>query len=169
LRWFNKYVESPQNTISNIRGHEPDVRFYFGLGMNLKPKTILELARDAGRISLSLAEQRARSGFSVVGLDNEVSMLKEARCKARRFPKDTRRSIRLVRGDMRKWRWPEHLHLVLVRCASITHLLELSDQLRVWRHAFENLRPSGSFAVDTTMPNFLAYADSFANKPRSDC
>ncbi len=53
------------------------------------------------------------------------------------------------------------------RDGSITYLLDLREQLSVWRHSFENLAPGGRFVVDTTMPNFAAYADSFANPPRT--
>jgi hypothetical protein len=37
----------------------------------------------------------------------------------------------------------------------------------VWRRAFNNLAPGGRFVVEAVMPNFSAYADSFANPPRS--
>jgi SAM-dependent methyltransferase len=149
------------------QGDQADVGFYVGLVRSLKPKAILELACGTGRISLPLARQAVRFGFSVVGLDSEATMLKEARGKARHLSIDERRHIEFVRGDMRKWLRREHFDLVIVPCASITHLLALRDQLRVWQRAFENLRPGGRFVVDTTMPNFSAYADSFANPPRA--
>src|SRR4029077_15876467 len=105
----------------------------------------------------------ARSGFSVVGLDAEANMLKQARDKARKMPADARKRLQLVRGDMRKWQGRKPFDLIVVPCASITHLLALQDQLDVWRRAFQNLTPGGRFVVEATMPNFSAYADSFAN------
>lgn len=148
-------------------GDEEDVRFYVELAKSLRPKSVLELACGTGRITLPLAEQGVRSGFSIVGLDSETTMLKQARDKARQISAAARKRIELVQGDMRKWRRREPFQLIIVPCASITHLLELEDQLAVWRRAFENLRPGGRFVVETTMPNFSAYADSFANPPRT--
>ncbi|MGA6973211.1 MAG: methyltransferase domain-containing protein [Candidatus Binatus sp.] len=102
-----------------------------------------------------------------VGLDSETTMLKQARDKLRQISAAARKRIELVRGDMRKWRRREPFDLIIVPCSSITHVLELSDQLDVWRRAFQNLRPGGRFVVEATMPNFAAYADSFANPPRA--
>jgi SAM-dependent methyltransferase len=148
-------------------GDDADARFYVGLAKRLKPKSVLELACGTGRITLPLAEQGARSGFSVVGLDSETSMLRQARDKAKLISAVARRRLELVQGDMRKWHRRQPFELIIVPCASITHLLELPDQLAVWHRAFDNLTPGGRFVVETTMPSFSAYADSFANPPRS--
>jgi len=147
-------------------GDEDDVRFYVDLAKRLRPKSILELACGTGRITLPMAEQGARSGFFVVGLDSEPTMLTQARAKARRISPAARQRIKLVRGDMRKWHGRGLFDLIIVPCSSIAHLLELRDQLDVWRRAFQNLEPGGRFVVEIAMPNFSAYADSFANPPR---
>jgi SAM-dependent methyltransferase len=160
------YREPSEYNLEHL-GDEADIRFYVRLARTLKPRSILELACGTGRISVPLAKQGAHSGFLVVGLDCEARMLKEARAKIRRLPSETRHRIRLVRGDMRRWLDRGRFDLVIVPCASITHLLDLRDQLSVWRHSYENLAPGGRFVVDTTMPNFAAYADSFANPPRT--
>ncbi len=148
-------------------GDEEDVIFYVGLAKSMKAKSVLELGCGTGRITLPLAEEGARSGFSVVGLDSEANMLKQGRDKARRMPAAARKQLKLVHGDMRKWRGREPFDLIVVPCASITHLLDLNDQLDVWRQAFQNLAPGGRFVVETVMPNFSAYADSFSNPPRT--
>jgi SAM-dependent methyltransferase len=148
-------------------GDEEDVIFYVGLARSLHPKSVLELACGTGRITVPLAEEGARSGFTVVGLDSEANMLKQARDKAGQLPAAARKRLRLVHGDMRRWHGREPFDLIIVPCASITHLLALQDQLDVWRRAFQNLAPGGRFVVETVMPNFSAYADSFANPPRT--
>ena len=148
-------------------GDEEDVTFYLGLAKTLRPKSVLELACGTGRITVPLAQEGARSGFSVVGLDSEVHMLKQARDKARQISAAARKRLKLVNGDMRKWHDRGQFDLIVVPCASITHLLELQDQLDVWRRAFQNLAPGGRFVVETTVPNFSAYVDSFANPPRT--
>jgi SAM-dependent methyltransferase len=148
-------------------GDEEDVVFYVGLAKSLHPKSVLELACGTGRITVPLAEEGARSGFSVVGLDSEANMLKQARDKAAHMPVPARKGLKLVHGDMRKWHGREPFDLIVVPCASISHLLDLQDQLDVWRQAFQNLAPGGRFVVETVMPNFSAYADSFSNPPRT--
>jgi ubiquinone/menaquinone biosynthesis C-methylase UbiE len=148
-------------------GDEEDIRFYVDLTKRMKPKSVLELACGTGRITIPLAEEGARSGFSIVGLDTEAPMLKQARDKLRQAPAAARKRIELVRGDMRKWHRREPFELIIVPCSSITHVLELPDQLDVWKRAFQNLTPGGRFVVEATLPNFAAYADSFANPPRA--
>lgn len=148
-------------------GDDEDVAFYVALARSLRPKSVLELACGTGRITVPLAEEGARSGFSVVGLDSEANMLKQARDKAAQMPATARKRLRLVRGDMRKWHVRDAFDLIVVPCSSISHLLELQDQLEVWRRAFHNLAPGGRFVVETSMPSFSAYADSFANPPRT--
>jgi len=54
-------------------GDEEDVVFYVGLARSLHPKSVLELACGTGRIAVPLAEEGARSGFNVVGLDSEAT------------------------------------------------------------------------------------------------
>ncbi|MGA8643791.1 class I SAM-dependent methyltransferase [Candidatus Binatus sp.] len=148
-------------------GDEEDVVFYVGLAKSLHPRSVLELACGTGRITVPLAEEGARSGFSVVGLDSEVNMLRQARDKARQMPEAARKRLKLVHGDMRKWHGREPFDLIVVPCASITHFLDLDEELEVWRRAFQNLAPGGRFVVETVMPNFSAYADSFSNPPRT--
>lgn len=148
-------------------GDDEDIQFYVGLARSLKPKSVLELACGTGRITIPLAEEGARSGYSVVGLDTEPAMLKQARQKAQRLPASVRSRINLVKGDMRTWRRRQPFDLIVIPCSSISHVLELRDQLAVWDRALQNLSPGGRFVVETTMPNFAAYADSFASPPRS--
>ncbi|HMD04760.1 MAG TPA: class I SAM-dependent methyltransferase [Candidatus Binatus sp.] len=124
-------------------GDDEDLKFYVGLATRLKPKSVLELACGTGRITLPMAEEGARSGFSVVGLDSEATMLKLARDKARSLSTSARKRIRLVQGDMRKWHGRELFELIIVPCSSITHLLEMRDQLEVWRARFRTWRREG--------------------------
>src|ERR1700687_2535926 len=148
-------------------GDDEDVQFYVSLARSLKPKSVLELACGTGRITIPLAEEAARSGYSVVGLDTEPPMLNKARQKVKRLPASVRSQITFVEGDMRGWRRQQPFDLIVIPCSSISHVLELRDQLAVWDRALKNLSPGGRFVVETTMPNFAAYADSFASPPRT--
>lgn len=109
-------------------GDEEDVGLYVGLARSLHPKSVLGLACGTGRITVPLAEEGARSGFSVVGPDSEANMLQQARDKAKQISAAARKRVKLVNGDMRKWHGREPFDLIVVPCASITHLLDLRDQ-----------------------------------------
>jgi len=148
-------------------GDDEDIQFYVGLARSLKPKSVLELACGTGRITIPLAQEGARSGFSVVGLDTEPAMLKQAGQKVKKSPAAVRAQISLVEGDMRTWRRRTPFDLIVIPCSSISHVLELRDQLAIWDRALQNLSSGGRFVVETTMPNFAAYADSFASPPRT--
>src|SRR5258708_25500904 len=98
-------------------GDEEDVISYVGLAKSLKAKSVLELGCGTGRITVPLAEEGARSGFFVVGLDSEENMLKQARDKASQIDTAARKRLRLVHGDMRKWHVRELFDLIVVPCA----------------------------------------------------
>jgi ubiquinone/menaquinone biosynthesis C-methylase UbiE len=148
-------------------GDDEDIQFYVSLARTLKPKSVLELACGTGRITIPLAEEGARSGYSIVGLDTEPAMLRQAAQKVQRLPAAVRKRISLVKGDMRTWGRSQPFDLIVIPCSSISHVLELQDQLAIWDRARKNLSPGGRFVVETTMPNFAAYADSFASPPRT--
>ena len=148
-------------------GDDEDIQFYVGLARSLKPKSVLELACGTGRITIPLAEEGARAGYSVVGLDTEPAMLRQAGQKVKKLPAAVRSRLSLVKGDMRTWGRRPTFDLIVIPCSSISHVLELRDQLAIWDRALKNLSPGGRFVVETTMPNFAAYADSFASPPRT--
>src|SRR5258708_25803451 len=82
-------------------GDDEDIQFYVGLARSLKPKSVLELACGTGRITIPLAEEGARSGFSVFGLDTEPAMLKQAVHKVKKPPAPVRPRITLLEGHIR--------------------------------------------------------------------
>src|SRR5260370_7381830 len=148
-------------------GDDEDIQFYVNLSRSLKPERVLELACGTGRITIPLAEEGARSGYSVVGLDTEPAMLKQAGQKLKRLPAAVRRRIKLVEGDMRTWRRRTPFDLIVIPCSSISHVLELRDQLAIWDRALQNLSSGGRFVVETTIPNSPPYPASFPSPPRS--
>ena len=148
-------------------GEDEDIQFYVSLARSLKPKSVLELACGTGRITIPLAKEGARAGYSVVGLDTEPAMLRQAGQKVKKLPAAVRSRLSLVKGDMRTWGRIQPFDLIVIPCSSISHVLELRDQLAIWERALKNLAPGGRFVVETTMPNFAAYADSFASPPRT--
>jgi hypothetical protein len=52
-----------------------------------------------------------------------------------------------------------------VPCSTLTHLLELDQQIAAWQRAHANLVPGGRFVVDLAMPNLRLYAQSMLLPP----
>lgn len=148
-------------------GDSEDVEFYVSLVQRLRPLKVLELGCGTGRITLPLAEQAARLGFEVVGLDNQAEMLETASNRQLQAPPEVRERLRLLHADMRTWQAESTFDLIVIPCSSISHLLTLQDQLDVWNLCRRNLRPGGRFLIEITMPNMAIFADSFNVPPRA--
>jgi SAM-dependent methyltransferase len=148
-------------------GDDRDVWFFVQLARRLRPARVLELACGSGRVTLPLGRLAAREGFEVTGLDVSGDMLEQARRKLAEAADDVRARVQLFEGDMREWRAPEPFDLILVPCASMSHLLTLDDQLAAWRRAHDNLRPGGRFVVDVSMADLRTFAESLQTPPRA--
>jgi SAM-dependent methyltransferase len=148
-------------------GDSEDVDFYVSLVRRLRPQKVLELGCGTGRITLPMAEQGAQLAFDVTGLDSQAEMLESAKKRQLEAPPEVRERVRLIHGDMRTWKSESAFDLIVVPGSSISHLLTLQDQLAVWNQCRRNLRPSGRFLVEITMPNLTIFADSFNVPPRA--
>jgi len=146
---------------------DQDVAFYVELAKRLRPRRVLELGAGSGRVTTPLAELGARAGFTITALDASPEMLAEAKRKLAAADTRVRERIELVTGDMRTWQAPEPFDLVLIPCASVSHLLTLDEQLAVWSRAHANLVPGGRFVVDVAMPDLAVLAESMRQPPRA--
>jgi SAM-dependent methyltransferase len=148
-------------------GDSEDVEFYVSLVRKLRPQRVLELGCGTGRITLPLAEQGARLGFDVIGVDSQAEMLESANKRHLEAPPAVRERLRLIQADMRTWQSESAFDLIVIPCSSISHLLALEDQLAAWNQCRRNLTPGGRFLVEITMPNMAIFADSFNVPPRA--
>jgi trans-aconitate methyltransferase len=147
-------------------GDDRDVAFYCQLVGRLQASRVIELGCGSGRVTLPVADA-VMPGGRIVGVELNEEMLAQARRKVADAPAPTASRIVLEQGDMRTWQAPGPVDLVLIACSSITHLLTLDDQLAVWRRAYQHLRPGGRFAIDITLPNLGACAESLRTPPRA--
>jgi SAM-dependent methyltransferase len=144
-------------------GDEGDIGFYLSLSRTLAPRKVLELGCGTGRITLPLAQ----IGFDVVGLDNQPEMLHKAEERRLQSSSEIRKRLVFIEGDMRTWPAYSDFDLILIPCSSISHVLNLEDQLALWKTCHDNLRPGGRFLVEINMPNMASFADSFGVPPRT--
>jgi trans-aconitate methyltransferase len=163
---MNQVYRRPDDYDFEHLGDDEDVYFYCRLSDRLQATRILELGCGTGRITLPLAEGGSQDARSITGVDSAPAMLAAAQNRIDSAPSTVKNRLTLVQAEMQSWRAAEPFDLILVPCASITHILALPDQIALWRTAYDNLLPGGHFAVEVGMPDLGTFADSFSRPPR---
>ena len=159
--------ERPWDYDLEHEGDEDDIRFYLELTRRLRPRRVLEFASGSGRVTIPLARQAASLDYEIVGIEIADSMLAEAEKKKAELDASARGRVTFTQGDIRQWKGQEQFDLVITPCSSLSHLLELEDQVAAWNCAHANLVPGGRFVADLTMPNLPVYAESMQTPPRT--
>ncbi len=109
---------------------------------------------DLGCGTGSTAIELARGGRRVYGVDLSREMCRRARAKVRR----ARVPVRILCADMRSFRLPEPVDLVLCEFNPLNHLPRKSDILPAFRAVARALRPGGWFYFDlNTQLTYRAY------------
>lgn len=106
-----------------------------------------DLACGTGTTALLLAAK----GIKMFGVDLSPAMCRIAREKARR----ARLPLGVLRADMRSFRLPEPVDLVLCEFDALNHVPRKADLARVARAVARALRPGGYFYFDVN--NLLAF------------
>jgi SAM-dependent methyltransferase len=106
-----------------------------------------DLACGTGTTAVLLASR----GIRTYGVDLSPAMCRLAREKARRW----RVPLRVLRGDMRDFRLPGPVDLVLCEFDALNHVPRKADLARVARSVARALRPGGYFYFDVN--NRLAF------------
>ena len=99
-----------------------------------------DLACGTGRTAVELAGQ----GIKMYGVDLSPSMCRLAREKARR----ARLPVTVIQADMRDFRLPEPVDLVLCEGDALNHIPRKQDLALVARAVARALRPGGHFYFD---------------------
>jgi SAM-dependent methyltransferase len=160
---MSELYKHPEQYDREHLGDEEDIGFYLSLNRRFAPRKVLELGCGTGRITLPLAQL----GFDVVGLDNQPEMLQKAEERRLLTSSEIRQRLHFIEGDMRKWSAPSAFDLILIPASSISHVLDLEDQLAIWKTCYDNLRPDGRLLVEITMPNMASFADSYTVPSRT--
>jgi SAM-dependent methyltransferase len=99
-----------------------------------------DLACGTGDTALALAGR----GIRMYGVDLSPGMCRASRRKAR----ETGVPLRVIQADMRTFRMPEPVDLILCEADAINHVPHPRDLAKVVRAAARALRPGGHFYID---------------------
>lgn len=109
-------------------------------GILRKGRSACDLACGTGTTALTMANR----GMRVIAVDVSPTMCRLTRQKALR----AHASIRVIRDDMRSFRLPETVDLVLCEFDAINHVHRKSDLASVARAVARALNPGGYFYFD---------------------
>lgn len=111
---------------------------------------VLEIGVGTGRVLFEIAEL----GRDVVGLDNSVAMLKEAKRKRREEHPMVAGRCRLLLADMLSFELGERFGFIYSASAGIQ--TDSADHLRgIFRSVADHLEPNGIFAFDVAAPRAM--------------
>ena len=109
---------------------------------------VLELGCGTGRVAIPVA----KAGVRVVGLDNSLSMLKQARAKARKLGLSSD-ALKFVRGEMQAFSLEERFALAIIPYRSFQALLSIGEQQQALASIKANLVPGGKLIFDLWVPD----------------
>ena len=124
------------------RGNPGDVAFYRQVCRGAE--SVLELGSGSGRMLAALAHEKLR----LVGLELDPKLLDLAKRNLRALPPIRRKSVRVVRGDMRDFELSQRFDRILLPYNALYCLLSKSAALACFRAAHRALEPGGRLALD---------------------
>jgi SAM-dependent methyltransferase len=124
------------------RGNPGDVAFYQAVCRGAK--SVLELGSGGGRLLTVLAAPKRR----ILGLELEPELLALAKRNLRALPLAKRKSVRVLRADMRDFELPQRFERVLLPYNALYCLLSKRAALACFHAARRALEPGGKLALD---------------------
>jgi ubiquinone/menaquinone biosynthesis C-methylase UbiE len=122
---------------------EQDVAFYCEAAEETGGP-VLELGCGTGRVTMAIAER----GHRITGLDLSRRMLERAERKREALPKETRKQVQLVHGDMTHFKLREKFRLILMPFRPFQHVLETEQQIACLECARKHLKRGGRLILD---------------------
>jgi ubiquinone/menaquinone biosynthesis C-methylase UbiE len=129
-----------------------DLPFYSHWFKKRKNGNILELCCGTGRLTIPLAQE----GYNITGIDNNTSMLKQAKGKAN----ELKVPVRFIKSDIRYLDLPEVYDIIFIPFNSIHHLYTNQDFFNVLISVKKHLKKNGYFLFDCFNPNIHYIVDS---------
>ena len=122
-----------------------DLSFYEQWLPENKTARILELCCGTGRLTIPIAQK----GYTITGVDNAPSMLKQARVKAEKAGT----KIEFIEADIRTIDLPHTYDLIFIPFNSLHHLYKNEDLFMALQKVKKHLTPNGLFLLDCYNPN----------------
>ena len=110
---------------------------------------VLDLGCATGRVALPLA----RDGAEVWALDRSPAMLVELDRRLEAEPREVRRRVRAVPGELAGFRLDRAFRLVLIAMNTLQALTEPADRLACLSAVREHLAPGGELIFDVALPD----------------
>ncbi|MCD8166096.1 MAG: class I SAM-dependent methyltransferase [Bacteroides sp.] len=128
-----------------LNGFLFDLPFYKKWLPSDKNARILELCCGTGRLTIPLAGE----GYSITGVDNSSSMLKQAKLKA------TKAGVKIdfMEADIRTLDLSDLYDLIFIPFNSIHHLYKNQDLFETFRVIQKHLKEDGLFLLDCYNPD----------------
>jgi len=135
-----------------------DLQFYRKWMPTEKNAQILELCCGSGRLTIPLAKE----GLNICGVDNSISMLEQAKIKA----KNALLEIDFIEADVRTLDLPRQYDLIFIPFNSIHHLYKNQDLFDTLKVVNKHLKEDGLFIFDCYNPNmhYIIEAEKGKNK-----
>ena len=122
-----------------------DLPFYSHWLKKRKKGKILELCCGTGRLTIPLTQE----GYNITGVDNNSSMLEQAREKAN----ELNVPIEFIESDMRSFDLSEFYDIIFIPFNSIHHLYNNQDFFNVLTTVKKHLKKDGYFLFDCFNPD----------------
>ena len=142
------HYHNPSYYDQTYRLRREDVTFYLELARRARGP-VLELGVGSGRV----AQQLAREGVDILGVDASTAMLKHARERRAKLPAAAQRRWQLRQADLRSFRSRRRFALVIAPFNTFMHLYTRRDWERALATARKHLQPRGKLAFDVLLPD----------------
>lgn len=141
------------NIYDGLNTDMSDLPFYARWLKKRKNGNILELCCGTGRLTIPLVQE----GYTITGVDNNTSMLKQAREKAN----ELNVPVKFIRSDIRSLDLPELYDIIFIPFNSIHHLYTNEDFFHVLKNVKKHLKENGYFLLDCFNPNihYIVYSE----------
>jgi SAM-dependent methyltransferase len=140
------------NIYDGMNTEMDDLPFYSRWLKKRKKGNILELCCGTGRLTIPLAQE----GYKITGVDNNTSMLKQAKEKANGLNVP----VRFIKSDIRSLDLPEVYDIIFIPFNSIHHLYTNQDFFNVLTGVKKHLKKNGYFLFDCFNPDIRYISDS---------
>lgn len=140
---YDSFIAEYYDASPMVAGRTQDVRFYAQVAGEFGGP-VLELGCGTGRITVAVAQ----TGRRVVGLDISEKMLQRAAEKREVLGAEARERIRLVQGDMTRFRLGETFPCIIIPFRPFQHLTETREQIDCLKCARDHLAPGGRLILD---------------------